>query len=577
MYMFSVQLALIQRQMILMSDKSSKIFGIDLGTTYSSIAYVDDYGKAVVINNSDNIPVTPSVVFFDGDDIVVGEVAKESSKLYPSEVVSFIKRAMGEADYFFEYDSKTYRAEEISSYIIKKVVQDAENTVGEKISDLVITCPAYFGINEREATRKAGEIAGYTVRQIINEPTAAAIAYGLAESHDERVVLVYDLGGGTFDITLIEIKPESISVICTGGDHNLGGKDWDDRIVAYLAQEFQDKTGSKEDILEDPDTCQDLLLIAEKSKKILTQRQKTPVAITHGGEKIKIEFEREKFEEITTALTERTIAFTKEMLIEASNKGYSDFDEIILVGGATRMPQITSRVEQEFNMKPKVFDPDGAVAKGAAIYGWKLSINDDLIRRVEKKTGKSIDQTKEGVGLVSLNGEVSEEIVSETAKEMSEELGYAMPAIEGSMVKISDVTSKSFGIVVKNVKLEEHVFNLILKNTAVPVKATKDFYTAVDNQDTVLIRIMENDTNEQTAPLDDSENIGTAVFTLPQGLPKDSKILIYFDMNSEGRLQITAEEMTDSRTVEVTIETKSVIQGEELQIAKERSQSLIVH
>ncbi|MFO7497212.1 MAG: Hsp70 family protein [Desulfobacterales bacterium] len=269
-----------------------RIFGIDLGTTYTSIAYVDEYGKAVVAPNAENQRVTPSVVFFDGGNIVVGDVAKESSKIYPNEVVSFIKRSMGEPDYLFSYDGKTYRAEEISSYILRKVAQDAEQSLGSKITDVVITCPAYFGINEREATRMAGEIAGFNVRQIINEPTAAAIAYGTVAISDKRVVMVYDLGGGTFDITLIDIQPDAIQVICTGGDHNLGGKDWDDRIVAHLVQEFQSQTGSDEEILEDPDTCQDLQLSAEKSKKVLSQREKTPISITHGGERVKVELLR---------------------------------------------------------------------------------------------------------------------------------------------------------------------------------------------------------------------------------------------------------------------------------------------
>ena len=180
-----------------MSEKMKKVFGIDLGTTYSSIAYVDEYGKPVIMPNAENQHLTPSVVFFDEGNIVVGDVAKESSKIYPDEVVSFVKRSMGEPNFLFEYDSKAYRAEEISSYVIRKVVQDAEQNLGEKITDVVITCPAYFGINEREATKKAGEIAGYNVRQIINEPTAAAIAYGTVESSERKTVLVYDLGGGT--------------------------------------------------------------------------------------------------------------------------------------------------------------------------------------------------------------------------------------------------------------------------------------------------------------------------------------------------------------------------------------------
>ncbi|HSM75843.1 MAG TPA: Hsp70 family protein [Desulfobacterales bacterium] len=547
-----------------------RIFGIDLGTTYTSIAYVDEYGKAVVVPNAENQRVTPSVVFFDGGNIVVGDVAKESSKIYPNEVVSFIKRSMGEPDYLFSYDDKTYRAEEISSYILRKVAQDAEQSLGSKITDVVITCPAYFGINEREATRMAGEIAGFNVRQIINEPTAAAIAYGTVAISDKRVVMVNDLGGGTFDITLIDIQPDAIQVICTGGDHNLGGKDWDDRIVAYLVQEFQSQTGSDEEILEDPDTCQDLQLSAEKAKKVLSQREKTPISITHGGERVKVELQRSKFEEITSDLLERTVHLTHEMLEEAKKKGYNSFDEIILVGGSTRMPQVATRIQQEFGREPKIFDPDEAVAKGAAIFGWKLSLNDGLVRRIAAKTNRKVEELQ---GDVALNPEE----VEAAAQEIADEEGYTLPSVKSSLVKVKDVTSKSFGIVVNNAQNEEIVYSVILRNTAVPVEAAKRFFTAVDDQETVLIRIMEAETSEKSIPPEYAIEIGTAVMRLPRGLAADTPVDISFNLNQEGRLKIKAVESTEGRQVDASIETASVIQGEELAAAKMRSQSLVVY
>ena len=553
-----------------MSEQMKRIFGIDLGTTYTSIAYVDEYGKAVVVPNAENQRVTPSVVFFDGGNIVVGDVAKESSKIYPNEVVSFIKRSMGEPDYLFSYDGKTYRAEEISSYILRKVAQDAEQNLGEKITDVVITCPAYFGINEREATRMAGEIAGFNVRQIINEPTAAAIAYGTVAISDKRVVMVYDLGGGTFDITLIDIQPDAIEVICTGGDHNLGGKDWDDRIVAHLVQEFQSQTGSDEDILEDPDTCQDLQLSAEKSKKVLSQREKTPISITHGGERVKVELLRSKFEEITSDLLERTIHLTHEMLEEAQKKGYNSFDEIILVGGSTRMPQVATRIQKEFGKEPKIFDPDEAVAKGAAIFGWKLSLNDGLVRRIAVKTNRNVEDLQGDI-------EFSPEEVEAAAQELADEEGYTLPSVKSSLVKIKDVTSKSFGIVVNNSENEEIVYNVIQRNTAVPVAAAKRFFTAVDDQETVLIRIMEAETSEKSIPPEYAIEIGTAVMRLPRGLPGDTPVDISFSLNREGRLKIKAVESTEGRQVDAAIETASVIQGKELAAAKVRSQSLVVY
>lgn len=189
-----------------MDKQLTKVFGIDLGTTYSCIAYVDEHSKPVVIPNSENQRVTPSVVLFEGNNIIVGRDAKDNALLSPNETVDFVKRSMGDPNFVFVYDGKDYRPEEISSFILRKLVGDAEQITGEKITDVVVTCPAYFGINEREATRLAGEIAGLNVRQIINEPTAAAIHYGTVESEAEKIVLVYDLGGGTFDITMIHIK-----------------------------------------------------------------------------------------------------------------------------------------------------------------------------------------------------------------------------------------------------------------------------------------------------------------------------------------------------------------------------------
>ncbi len=559
-----------------MSEKAEKIFGIDLGTTYSTIAYVDEYGKPVVLSNSEGMHLTPSVVFFDGGNIVVGDVAKESSKIYPDEVVSFVKRSMGEADFLFEYDARNYRAEEISAYILRKVVQDAEQIMGETIRDIVITCPAYFGVNEREATKKAGEIAGYNVRQIINEPTAAAIAYGSVETSGKKTVMVYDLGGGTFDVTMIDIDHDAIEVICTGGDHNLGGKDWDDRIVSYLVSQFQAEVDTSEDILEDPDTCQDLQIAAEKLKKSLTQREKAPVSVTHGGERVKVELKREKFEELTGDLVERTISFTRDMLDEAKKKGYDSFDEIILVGGSTRMPKIVSRLREEFSVEPRTFDPDEAVAKGAAIFAWKLGVNDDLVRRIAEKTGIKAEDFDDVIELTDAV-QVTNEQLKEAKQQVADEFGYTLGAVERSAIKVKNVTSKSFGVVVQNNEGKELVFNLILRNSTVPVDAKKKFYTGVAGQETVLIRIMESETSEETVSFEAAMEIGTAVLRLPAGLPSDSQVEISFQFNSEGRLTIIAVEQKELRKVDVIVDTSSVIRDEELEEAKKRCQALVVH
>lgn len=556
-----------------MSKKLTKVFGIDLGTTYSCIAYVDEHGKPVVVPNAESERITPSVVFFDeGNNIVVGKVAKENSKIYPNDVVSFVKRDMGNPNFLFEHNGKSYHPEEVSAYILRKLVGDAEQSLGEKITDVVITCPAYFGINEREATRLAGEIEGLNVRQVLNEPTAAAIAYGMTEQSENKVVLVYDLGGGTFDVTMIDISPESIQVICTGGDHNLGGKDWDDTVVRYLVEQFQEQTGRDEDILEDPDTCQELLLSAERAKQTLSQREKAPVSVAYGGDKAKVELTREKFEELTRDLIEKTVSLTQEMLGEARKKGYDKFDEILLVGGSTRMPQVAARIAKEFSIEAKPFDPNEAVAKGAALYGWKLSVNDELVKRIAEMTGKDIDDSED----LSLE-EISEDIVNNAAQEVADDIGFTLAAVKKSGVKIVNVSSKSFGVVAKERETgQERVCNLILKNTNVPADVTGKFGTDEANQDTVEVRIMENEASDASIEPELAIEIGKAMLDLPPGLPADSPIDITFKLNEEGRLEVTAVEATQLRKVEVTIETQCVIQGEELKRAKAHSKSVVV-
>ncbi len=303
-----------------MSEGIKRVYGIDLGTTYSAIAYVDEHGKPVVVPNQESERITPSVVLFDGENVIVGNTAKESAKVEPHRVVSRVKQHMGDPNFIFECEGHAFSAEDISSFILRKVAGDAEIALGDQVTEVVITCPAYFGTPEREATANAGKLAGLNVRAILNEPTAAAIAYGLEQGEDQTV-LVYDLGGGTFDITMIEIKDRLIRVICTGGDHHLGGVLWDEAIVMYLAEEFRSQTGCESDPLDDPEVLNDLFLQAERGKKTLTQREKAPFRVTHAGQQARIELDREKFQEITKHLLDRTIELTREMLADAAPRG----------------------------------------------------------------------------------------------------------------------------------------------------------------------------------------------------------------------------------------------------------------
>lgn len=543
-----------------------KIFGIDLGTTYSCISYVDESGRPVIVKNSEGSNITPSVVFFDEGAVVVGDVAKENAALYPEKVVSFIKRSIGEEGYRFYHEDKELRAEEISAYILKKLVKDAELELNEKIEDVVITCPAYFGINEREATKQAGIIAGLNVKQIINEPTAAAISYGSIEENQNKVVLVYDLGGGTFDITMIEIKENEINVICTGGDHNLGGKNWDDAILTYLAEKFQEQSGIDEDILDNLETLQDLMVQAEKAKKQLTQRDKTTITVNFDGNRERIELTREKFEELTAPLLERTVELTKDMLSEASKKGYNSFDEILLVGGSTRMPQIMEKIRSEFSVEPRVFDPDEAVAKGAAIFGNNKAIQDLIYKTIEETTSESVDNNQPSEGAI------------ETAISTLEDAGYCLGGNIASIinVKINNVTSKSFGVAVINREGERVISNIITKNTTVPVTETKTFGTQHENQLDVYIEIFENEVSDLTCEVENGKSIGTAILELPEGLPAHSPIEVRFTLNEEGILEMTAIEVNSGKEIHVTIEVTGSIKAEELEEIKNRTSGTLV-
>ena len=296
---------------------------------------------------------------------------------------------MGDPDAAFEIDGKSYRPEEVSSFVLKRLVKDASEALGQPITDAVITVPAYFGENQRAATEQAGKIANLNVRSIINEPTAAAICYGVDQA-DDQVVLVYDLGGGTFDVTLIEIKQQNINVVCTGGDHELGGKNWDDRLINYLARCWGDQNGHPNyeiDENRDPLTANELRLEAEKRKLELSSRKGLTLMVTIEGQRTSVELTREKFDELTADLLDRTITLTRQMLDEAAKKGVTNFDRILLVGGATRMPQVKDRLQrEEFCKDIKSFDPDEAVAKGAALFAYRLEVE----RKVDDDTRKKM-------------------------------------------------------------------------------------------------------------------------------------------------------------------------------------------
>jgi molecular chaperone DnaK len=542
-----------------------RVYGIDLGTTYSAIAYVDEHGKPVIVPNQESERITPSVVLFDGDNIIVGNTAKESAKVEPHRVVSRIKQHMGDPNFVFEHEGQAFSPEDISSFILRKVVGDAEIALGDKIADVVITCPAYFGTPEREATANAGRLAGLNVRAILNEPTAAAIAYGL-EQDEDQTVLVYDLGGGTFDITMIEIKDRLIRVICTGGDHRLGGVLWDESIVMYLAEQFRTQTGEGSDPLDDPEVLNDLFLQSERGKKTLTQREKAPFRVTHAGNQARVELDRDKFEEITKHLLDRTVELTHDMLADARAKGHERFDKVILVGGATRMPQVRNRLVAEFNLEPEIYDPDEAVAKGAALYALKESLLDQVQDFLTTKV--AVDgQPASPVDLAH----VSEEEVAQALDHLEKELGFTLtgPVRELVNTRIVNVLSKSLGVVARNEQSQDVIVYLLPRNSEVPLERVTDFGTDAGNQAAVDIRVMSGE-RDSPDPLDCQE-VGVATLNLPERLPARSPIRVKFAISKDGRLGVSATDLTGGGSIDVEFETEAVLNAEEV---AERSTAL---
>ena len=548
---------------------SKYVFGIDLGTTYSCIARVDDTARAEVIKNNDGDNITPSVVEFDGDNVIVGSDAKSEAVLNPENTVMLVKTLMGKTDFAINYNGEDKTPEEISAFILRKLTQDASEQLGVEVKDVVITCPAYFGTAERTATKNAGKIAGLNVLEIISEPTAAALYYGCAKEQNEKTILVYDLGGGTFDVTIMRISSDKIQVICSDGDHDLGGKNWDEVLIEYLADQFVKKVGY--DIEFDEYAKQDLRLKAEKIKKQLTSRSQAGDLLEVMGSREKVSITRDEFEEITFTLLNETLKKTKEVIDVAKRKGYEKIDEILLVGGSTRMPQIKRALTENFGGREiKILEPDEAVAKGAAIHAVNVYVNNQ-----KSLAGQDFESDKEVK--VMVNGDEKEL----KAKDYKEDLTFSpeMMGIGGNTREIVIATTKSFAVKVENKDGIKSCFNMIVKNEPMPsgiLEVSGNFTTLNDNQETVNIEIYENDYMDKYFDVDEDLKIGNAILELPENLPAGSLVEITLKLNKEGILEIKGRDEAGNKEVNVKLETKSVISKEKLEKLTSKSQGIAV-
>ncbi|MEK4870745.1 Hsp70 family protein [Niallia sp. FSL W8-1348] len=380
---------------------STNCIGIDLGTTYSVVAIVDETGSTKVLKNSEGKTTTPSVIYFGEEKPIIGEEAKSEQAFGSSEIASFFKRVMGDSNFQYEFGDKVYDTIDLSSMILKKLKQDAEKEINAEVKDAVITVPAYFNNMQREATIKAGKLAGLNVLRIINEPTAAAIAYGLHSINRKKNIMVYDLGGGTFDVTIAEIDNQEITVLATNGDHSLGGKDWDDRLASYVCERFYEKQHL--DPLEDAGALNEILVSCEKAKKNLTDLKKVNLSIFFEGKKDTYEITRSLFEELTLDLIERTWNLADLALAEG-NLSWLDIHDVILVGGSTKMPMISAYIQSKIGKLPlKGVNVDEVVAYGAAIQA-KMEI--DKIQnkyQVSSSYKKVQDIMSHSLGMVSVS------------------------------------------------------------------------------------------------------------------------------------------------------------------------------
>ncbi|MDH7516852.1 MAG: molecular chaperone DnaK [Candidatus Thermoplasmatota archaeon] len=489
-----------------------KIVGIDLGTTNSEVAYIEA-GKPVIIKSAEGQPYFPSVVAFTKDgEMLVGEAAKRQAVTNPEGTVLRVKRKMGSGEKI-TIRGKKYSPEQISAFILQKIKKDAEDFLGEKINDAVITVPAYFNDDQRQATKDAGKIAGFNVRRIINEPTAAALAYGLDKQGDHKIV-VYDFGGGTLDVTIMEVGEGVFEVLSTSGDTQLGGSDMDLALVDYIAEEFKKK--HKIDLRKDPATLQRVLEAAEKAKMELSSTMQTEINLPYitvvDGEPKHLEMKltRAKFEEIITPIVDRSEKPCRQALQDAKLKP-EDIDHVVLVGGTTRIPLVMKKVEEIFGKKPKrEVDPMECVAIGAAIQAGVLSgdIDKDIVL---------LDVTPLTLSVETLGG-------------------VATPLIE--------------------------------RNTTVPTRKSKIFSTAADNQTSVEIHVLQGERPMAA----DNKSLGRfhldGILPAPRGVPQ---IEVTFDIDADGILKVSAKDLGTGREQSIRITGSTKLSDSEIERMKKEA------
>lgn len=503
--------------------------GVDLGTTFSSLAQIGTEGEPSAIGNADGKTITPSVVLLgDEGQVVVGPSFERMSVEDPQRIIEAIKRQMGNKDFHIVYQNKKLTPEFISALILKKLKQDAEEKIGP-IANAVVTVPYYFNDVRRKATQDSGRIAGLNVVDIINEPTAATLAYawvrgelGKADSGaKEKTILVYDLGGGTFDVTVVRYTPTNFKVLATDGDVMLGGLDWSRRIVDHVSEQFQRKFN--EDPRDDPETLLQFTQECEQAKRDLSNKAQVPVTVYYKGNTLTVSLTRGDFERMTSDLLQRT-KDTTELVMEQAGIKPEQLDDVVLVGGSTHMPVVEKMLVDVCKRKPsRDVSPEEAVAMGAAIHA---AILEAKASGAESKIGQAVRNRLKSVKTADVN---------------SHSLG----------VKITDPNDRSRKI--------NHI--MIPKNTEIPFNTTQRFVTNSPNQQTIHVNILEGDASDPDA----CTLIGDFRITgLPPNLPANSPVEVTYSYDASGRINATAKELTGNQEASTEIVRDSGINSDEV-------------
>jgi molecular chaperone DnaK len=510
-----------------------RVIGIDLGTTYSAVGIIGPTGKPEIVPNREGERITPSVVLFQGDQTLVGTMAKRTAPTAPNDVVQFVKRQMGDRDWrFTTSEDVSYSAEQVSAVILRRLKEDTEAVLGEPITDVVITVPAFFNDARRKATMDAGVIAGLNVRRIINEPTAAALAFGISADAD-GTVLVYDLGGGTFDVTVMRISQSTFDVLGTDGNRNLGGYDWDGALMVHINDQIQAQGGPN--LLDDNLQTAELRDKAELAKRALTTMTSTKVFISAGGKTYNVPVTRAEFDDLTSGLLSETCDIT-ESVLEAAGLTWPQIDKILLVGGSTHMPMVQAAITRMSGKEPvRGVNPDEAVALGAAIQAYVAGAPAGGL----------------GPGKTSL------------------------PGLPGGNPVINDVTAHGLGTLALNTDRDNDLWNFVLieRNTRVPAKGGSDFATVVENQSQIEVVITQGNETDPEAV----DPVGKSTFKMPR-YPKGAPIRIDISYDIDGMIHAEVRDSTaDKKLGDMYIERVANLTQEEIESATAAMRKLEVN